>query len=566
MVLIVLSWIYILFTTINLGFVLDRILALRNRDFVITSFLGLFSVTVLASIWAIFGRINVEFHIFLLLINFLIFFKFKLEIIYLYKRFWLRIQSFPLHFKVYIVLITTLIVAQCSTLPYVLDNESYYIQTIKWFNEYGFVKGVANLHLYLGQASGWHIAQSVFNFSFLYSNFNDLSGFSLLLGVLFCVEKLDKYYENNNFTYLLIGVLPLASIYFFQFIAAPSPDIPVYILTFIILFYFLENFNKCSSENFNLIVILTLFMLYIKSTSIVFVLLPIILLVKNYKVLLRKLIVPSSVAFLILALFVIKNLIVSGSVFFPSKMFESLAAEYSIPKSIESNYYDLIKFSGYNVYEEQFNSMSFYELFLHWLSMPKLHGIFNKIAIALICISPFFIFKFQNKKHFWIVYALMVLQMILLLSTSPQFRFFANFILFFGLFCFVCIFRNRKHITTFLFVSLLPMAILLFVPVQLTQFTTNRFMAENSNFTFREFIFPLENTKSKTEFEVIKIGNLQYNSPLENDFFYGTGNGALPCVNKMQVEYYKKYFGVIPQMITENLKDGFYSKIVEDEN
>ena len=116
MVLIILSWIYILFTTINLGFVLDRILVLKNKDFVITSFLGLFSVTVLASIWAIFGRINVEFHIFLLLLNFLILFKFKLEIIYLFKRFWLRIQSFPLQHKRLLFIETGHVISTSSAL------------------------------------------------------------------------------------------------------------------------------------------------------------------------------------------------------------------------------------------------------------------------------------------------------------------------------------------------------------------------------------------------------------------------------------------------------------------
>ncbi|WP_232067418.1 hypothetical protein, partial [Flavobacterium bizetiae] len=69
MILIVISWIYILFTTINLGFLTDKIVKLKNQNFVITSILGLFSVTLLASIWAIFGRINIEFHIFLLLLN-----------------------------------------------------------------------------------------------------------------------------------------------------------------------------------------------------------------------------------------------------------------------------------------------------------------------------------------------------------------------------------------------------------------------------------------------------------------------------------------------------------------
>ena len=77
MLLIFLSWIYILFTTINLGFGLDKILDLKNKNFVITAILGLFSATVFASCWAIFGRINIEFHVFLLLLNLILFFKFK---------------------------------------------------------------------------------------------------------------------------------------------------------------------------------------------------------------------------------------------------------------------------------------------------------------------------------------------------------------------------------------------------------------------------------------------------------------------------------------------------------
>ena len=157
-------------------------------------------------------------------------------------------------------------------------RQSYYIQTIKWINEFGFVKGIVNLHFFLGQTSGWHITQSVFNFSFLYSNFNDLSGFVMLLGTVFSIQKLQEFYQNKNSNYLLIGLFPITSIFLFQFISAPSPDIPVYVLSFIIFFYFLENFKKCTVEVFNLIVILILFTLYIKNTTLTFVRIPSVLL------------------------------------------------------------------------------------------------------------------------------------------------------------------------------------------------------------------------------------------------------------------------------------------------
>ena len=47
-----------------------------------------------------------------------------------------------------------------------------------------------------------------------------------------------------------------------------------------------------------------------------------------------------------------------------------------------------------------------------------------------------------------------------------------------------------------------------------------------------------------------------------DDVFYdiGSGNGKLPCVNKVQVEYFNNHFKVLPQMRTSFLKDGSYAK------
>lgn len=85
-------------------------------------------------------------------------------------------------------------------------------------------------------------------------------------------------------------------------------------------------------------------------------------------------------------------------------------------------------------------------------------------------------------------------------------------------------------------------------------------MMELSNFSTENIIFPYENTKNNTTFEVIHLGNLKYNSPIQNDFFWASGNGTLPCVNKDQIAYFKKYFYIIPQQRTKDLKDGFYAK------
>lgn len=559
MLLIAISWIYILFTTINLGVGFDKIMNLKNRDFVTTSILGLFSVTISASIWAVFERINIEFHLFLAVVNIFSFLRFRIEIITLYKSFLADFEQLKNSLKFILIIISVLIIAQCASIPFVIDNESYYIQTIKWINEHGFVKGLVNLHLFFGQTSGWHITQSVFNFSFLYKDFNDLSGFCLLLGNIFAIQKLNEYYKNYNKNYLLIGLVPLFNIFFFQFISAPSPDIPVYIFSFILFFYFLENFKNTTPEIFNLITVLVLFLLYIKNTTLAFAVFPIILLGFHFKTLSKKLLKPVILSILIASLFIIKNMIICGSPIFPSKI-DAFTTDYAIPNVIESFYYDQVKYYGFFLTAEQYNKMNAFDLFLYWLSMSKLNGLFNKIGVLLVVIVPIFIYKFQNKKELWILYFVMLLQLILLGLTSPQYRFFMNFILFFLLFCFACIFYKRTAVETFLFLSVIPTVIVLFFPVNLNGFSNHKFMLEISNFSIKNSIFPYQNSKSNTTFESIQLGNLKYNSPVKNEFFWANGDGDLPCVDKQQLDYFEKYYHIIPQMRTNDLKDGFYSK------
>ncbi|WP_433829297.1 LIC_10190 family membrane protein [Flavobacterium anhuiense] len=560
MLLIAISWIYILFTTINLGVGFDKIMNLCNKNFVITSILGLFSITILASIWAIFGRINIEFHIALLLLNILLLLKFRNSIIDLYKSFSLELKQLQKSLKIILAAVSVLILLQCASIPFVIDNESYYIQTIKWLNEYGFVKGLANLHLFLGQMSGWHITQSVFNFSFLYKNFNDLSGFCLLLGNVFAILKLNEYSKNDNKNYLLVGLLPLFNIFFFPFISAPSPDIPVYIFSFIFFFYFLENFKKTTSETFDLLLVLVLFLLYIKNTTVTFAAFPVILLAFNFKSLSRKLLKPILLSTLVFVLFFIKNLIICGSPLFPSKLFTAITTDYAIPNTIQTYYYDNLKYYGYFITSDQYNLMSAYDLFVRWITLPKLNGFFNKLSILLIVVIPFFIYKFKNEKALWLIYVNMILQIFLLLITSPQYRFFIHFTLFFSLFCLICLIQNKKVINALLALSQIPIAIILFFPFNLSKFANHKSLMEISTFSTKNIISPYQNSKSKSTFETIQIGNLKYNSPQKNDFLWASGNGDLPCVNKELIDSFEKYFQYIPQMRTNDLKDGFYAK------
>ncbi|MEP6932291.1 MAG: hypothetical protein ABI850_19865, partial [Flavobacterium sp.] len=400
MVLILLSWIYIVFTTINIGFYTKKIFGLKNSNFVIYSILGLFTTTLLAGFWAIFGRINIEFHVFFLILNIGIYLRFKAKIELIYKSFFQELQSMRLSLKVILFSTTLLILAQCASVPYIIDNESYYIQTIKWINEYGFVKGLANLHIFLAQTSGWHITQSVFNFSFLYNKFNDLSGFCLLLGNLYAFPHLNAYFKNKESNHLIIGLLPLANIFFFSFISTPSPDLPIYIVSLLIFFKFIENYKNFNPETFNLIAILVFFAVFIKTTSIVLVLILLVLFIKHYKILIPKIAKSVIIGLLVLFLFLIKNTIISGYPLFPA-VSNIFSFDFQIPVTMAHFYYDETRTAAFSLTENQFKSLGFFEIFKIWISRPGLHGIFNKTILVLLVITPVFIFKFFNKKPFW---------------------------------------------------------------------------------------------------------------------------------------------------------------------
>ena len=560
MLLITLSWIYILFTTINLGFGLDKLVTLKNRNFVITSILGLFSATILGSIWAVFGRINIEFHLVLLLINSFIFLKFKAQILEIYKLFIKKFKKLNAGLQLYLYIIVFLIIAQCAAIPYIIDNESYYIQTIKWINEFGFVKGLANLHIFFGQTSGWHITQSVFNFSFLYTNFNDLSGFCLLLGNIFTVFKLNSYFENENKSYLIVGLLPLANVLLFQFISAPSPDLPVYVFSFIVFFYFLEHFTNVTSQKFNIIVILSLFVLYIKPTAIALLVLPLLILIQNFKILKLKLFPSFVFGLLILALFITKNIIITGYPFYPTQLFSFRMYDFGVPKELVSFYFDETKLYGFFLTKAEFHSLSYFQILIKWLTINKINSLFNIVSVLIVVVCPYLIYNYYNRKSFWYLYGIMVFQLLVLLITSPQFRFFVHFILFFGFFVVSCFIKNKRFITLMLFGSSLLVVVMLFFPIKFSLLTHNKLIIDNSRFNVNETIYPYQNSKLKTNFHKMKIGNLYYNSPDENAYFWTNGNGNLPCVNAQQIDYFKKYFYYIPQMRTNNLKDGFYSK------
>jgi hypothetical protein len=150
MALLFLTWILVLFFSVTTGTAISTMLRLKPESSLVTIIIGLFGQCFALTCCSFFWKLGLE----LFLVNFSIqialFIWQRKEIIYQYKATITEVKHLAKLSKFVLILILAFSLAKCAQLPFIIDNESYYIQTIKWLNEYGFVKGLANLHIFLG--------------------------------------------------------------------------------------------------------------------------------------------------------------------------------------------------------------------------------------------------------------------------------------------------------------------------------------------------------------------------------------------------------------------------------
>ena len=557
MVLIFLSWLYILFSSLTFGIGFSKLFRIPSIDVVITSILGLFSITIVASIWAVFGPINIAFHSVLLLFTLLIGFWNKELYLVIFQKTKSIFIAFPIAIKMLLLFSSLLILAQSATSPFIIDNETYYIQTIKWLNEYGFVPGLANLHLFFGQTSGWHITQSVYSFSFLYDRFNDLSGFCLLIGNYWAFEKLHSYFVTKNKIELVFGLLPITYVFLFQFVNAPSPDVPVYIFGLILFWLYLEN------ENFAIITSITLFLVFIKITAVVLLILPILLVIKNYDVIKKQLNRIVLLSVLVFVLFIIKNAILTGYPFFPMTFISLPNASFTIPKAIMDFFFSQRMMHSFYIPSGSIENLTLTDILQHYFFRNGINSIIGIATIVMVIASPIVIYKRYPKQTIWNIYFVFITLLILVTFSSPQYRFYVYFTIFFGLLLLSLVLTNRKIILISIGLSLALVAFLIFIPISFAGLTNNTSLVSNSTFSIKNTLVPEPNTKGNQKYVLLPKENLDYYSPTHYPFFWITGNGDLPCVNTEQLRYFETNFKVIPQLRGASLKDGFYAKKIQ---
>jgi hypothetical protein len=558
MILIALSWLIMLVFFVPTGIAAKKLLKINTNQSSIVIFFGLFIQCVFLSTISIFYKLGLG----VFILNFLIIigltFWNKKEVKNSYRD---LITHFTCLSKTSKLILTTICITslfKCAQFPYIIDNEVYYLQTIKWINEYGFVKGFGNLHPFFGQSSSFHVLQAGFNFNFLTDRINDINGFILFISSAYFLSEFEKRYKSFGEIHW-IGFVLMFNILFFQFINSPSPDLSIILLSQVLFYHFLDKENNL--DNFKIVTILFLFMVFVKVTIAPIGLIVVFMAIKQKK----RLYFTASLGSAIVILFIVKNYIISGYPFYPFDLFP-LQADWTIPQEL-LDYVGRITQNASYFKHNKIQNPTYWIKLNSWLHLGGIYRIFN-LGIFILFACSLFTKKIQQETKYKIVYGVVVIHVAVLLLNAPTFRFFLpEFVFLTGLILSSLVNKYEIKVTSIRY-CLLVLIVLPLIAIEFVDYkrmTSNQLLHRNELYKWSQIVIPEKNSKyAEIAFEKVTEGNLDYYSPKENFFFYGTANGTLPCVNKVQVDYLKKKYHFVPQLRTSNLGDGFYSKNISE--
>jgi len=554
MILIALSWILLLLFFIPCGIALEYLFRLNSNKITFSILFGMVFQTVLLTICAFFAAIDLTVFIGNIILTSILTILYRKEIVAKITFFLSEFKTLSDYLKIILLLILVSVLLKSAQFPFILDNESYYIQTIKWLNEYGFVKGLANLNIAFGQTSGWHILQSGFNFNFLTERINDINGFLFLVCSYYFIAEFDKNWKKQQ-EFHWIGFILIFNLLSYQFINSPSPDLPLFLIAQILFYLFLK--PSKTIENQKIIIVLFAYLLFLKITIAPLGLLLVYQFYQERKI--RFFLLITILIFTVL--WIAKNTILTGYPLF-SMVNIKYPCDWIVPETLVNDFNSSIENHEFSSVSK-FKNLSVLEKFFIWIQLDGINRIFNIGILLLFFIAPF-TKKIRTVFEYKVLYLLLFIHFIIVFLLSPQFRFFLAEFIFLTVLVFSDVLNKLKINyqlvkTILLMVALLPIISIYFI--DLKSLTKNKHLQEFEKISLSQILLPEKNSKySEIKFEKITTGNFHYFSPKENFFSYGTANGKLPCMNKVRIEYYKKKYHFIPQLRTYNLADGFYSK------
>jgi hypothetical protein len=237
------------------------------------------------------------------------------------------------------ILICVLSLIECVDQPKSGDSGLYHVQTIKWIETYGVVPGLGNLHENFALNSMWYPVSALFAFSFLGIQSLHVVNAALFIfaASFFLAEIADVDRGSQNCTSMIRAAAILFTLFIYkQQIGSPATDMPAALLVWIVLLIFLEKAKDSETLGMStvniFIIMLAAYSVTVKlSVFPVSILCAYLLYVECRARRWAEVWLQVGCAVVIIVPWVIRNIILSGYLFFPFPYLSVSSLDWRMP-------------------------------------------------------------------------------------------------------------------------------------------------------------------------------------------------------------------------------------------
>lgn len=338
MIVVLISWIYYSLILFILGYGVLKLISNGLKEKIVISFTqaiitGIIAATIYAQFFSLFYKVSLLAHVVLLCIAALFFFFYRKDFC-IYKSI-LKKYIFSWNF-LYVIILSLLFAFFTSRGKFHADTMLYHAEAIRWVEEFGVVKGLANLQQHFGYNSSYFSLVALFSMKFITgTSLHTLTGYVENVLCVWAVLRL-RYvpYSKRHITDMCcVGIL------FYALINATGSMSPAsdYITNFIALYLIarwadlLEN-DSSQIHLYALLSVACVYLLTLKISGGMLLLItiyPAVMLLKQRKW--KEIAIYLLLGTLAVVPFLIRNVLISGWLIYPSSGIDIFPVDWKVP-------------------------------------------------------------------------------------------------------------------------------------------------------------------------------------------------------------------------------------------
>ena len=331
-----------------------------------------------------------------------------------------------------ILIILIAMISWTNTTPELFDTYLYHDQSIQWLERYGVVRGLGNLHCRFAYNSSFLPLQALFSFrGIIGQSLHTVNGFLAAFMLIYCFSTHALMIHksvglSDHLRLALIGYI----CYAIPYISSPGTDIPALILFLYICIKWNDK-EDAFPDRYAWLCMLAIFDVTLKLSAVTCVTLivyPMIVYLKEKRA--SDIIKHIITGFLILAPWLVRNVIISGYLVYPYAKIDFFNFDWKMPASVAiSDSREIQGFArGYtditrdHIHISEWFPAKWFAAYTGWFDRCCM--IFGIIAFIFLTV---FILRELSKKAFkpilYTFYAMILISFIIWFTNAPSIRF-----------------------------------------------------------------------------------------------------------------------------------------------